>query len=89
MGFVDGEVLVDLDYSEDSRARVDLNVVATLEGELIEVQGTAEGRALPRSDFDRMLDAALVAIRGLGDVQKSALDGAGADLRILMKKAER
>ena len=89
VGFVDGEVLVDLDYSEDSRARVDLNVVATLEGELIEVQGTAEGRALPRSDFDRMLDAALVAIRGLGDVQKSALDGAGADLRILMKKAER
>ena len=55
----------------------------------VSVQGTAEGRALPRSDFDRMLDAALVAIRGLGDVQKSALDGAGADLRILMKKAER
>jgi ribonuclease PH len=88
VGFVDGEVLVDLDYSEDSRARVDLNVVATLDGRLIEVQGTAEGRAIPRADFDRMLDAALAAIVTLGAAQKAAIEGAGGDLRILMKKAE-
>jgi len=88
VGFVDGEVLVDLDYSEDSRARVDLNVVATLDGRLIEVQGTAEGRAIPRPEFDRMLDAALGAIRELGERQRQALEAAGADLRILMKKAE-
>jgi ribonuclease PH len=88
VGFVDGEVLVDLDYSEDSRARVDLNVVATLDGRLIEVQGTAEGRAIPRPEFDRMLDAALGAIRELGDRQRLALEAAGADLRILMKKPE-
>lgn len=88
VGFVDGEVLVDLDYAEDSRARVDLNVVATLDGRLIEVQGTAEGRAIPRADFDRMLDAALGAIVELGAIQRRALESAGADLRILMKKVE-
>jgi ribonuclease PH len=88
VGFVDGEVLVDLDYAEDSRARVDLNVVSTLDGRLIEVQGTAEGRAIPRSDFERMLDAALGAMETLAGIQKKALESAGADLRILMKKTE-
>ncbi len=88
VGLVDGEVLVDLDYSEDSRARVDLNVVGTLDGHLIEVQGTAEGQAVPRAEFDRMLDAALAAIQSLVEVQKTALERAGADLRILMKKRE-
>lgn len=87
VGLVDDHVLVDLDYAEDSRARVDLNVVSTLDGRLIEVQGTAEGRAIPRADFDRMLDAALASIRSLAEVQRAAIEGAGADLRILTKAA--
>jgi ribonuclease PH len=88
VGCVDESVLVDLDYSEDSRARVDLNVVATLDGRLIEVQGTAEGRAIERPRFDAMVDAATLAIVKLGEQQKKALEQAGADLKVLMKKRE-
>jgi ribonuclease PH len=58
IGIVDGEVLTDLDYSEDSRAGVDMNVVMGSSGELIEVQGTAEGAPFGRDDLNRMLDAA-------------------------------
>jgi ribonuclease PH len=88
VGLVDEQVLVDLDYSEDSRARMDMNVVATLDGRLIEVQGTAEGRPIERSRFDQLLEAALAAIVRLGEQQQKALEHAGADLRVLMKKTE-
>ena len=86
VGHVKGEVLVDLDYREDSSARVDMNVVATREGRLIEVQSTAEGEAIERATFDQMLEAALSAIKKLCEVQERALKDAGADLKILMKK---
>jgi ribonuclease PH len=73
VGIVDGEVRLDLDYGEDSTAEVDLNVVATGEGKLVEVQGTAEGNPFPRGDLDRMLDAALEGVAQLAALQQEAL----------------
>ena len=73
VGIVGGEVRLDLDYDEDSTADVDMNVVATGDGELVEVQGTAEGKPFPRHDLDRMLDAALSGIQRLKLLQEAAL----------------
>ena len=73
VGIVDGEVRLDLDYEEDSTAEVDMNVVATGELELVEVQGTAEGKAFGRPLLDRMLDAALRGIAELKAAQQRAL----------------
>ena len=75
VGIVKGEVCLDLDYDEDSTAEVDMNVVATGDGELVEVQGTAEGKPFPRRDLDRMLDAALDGIARLKVLQEAALRG--------------
>jgi ribonuclease PH len=73
VGIVKGEVCLDLDYGEDSTAEVDMNVVATGQGELVEVQGTAEGKPFPRGDLNRMLDAALEGIATLTQLQAAAL----------------
>ncbi|HEY6003244.1 MAG TPA: ribonuclease PH [Anaeromyxobacter sp.] len=73
VGIVGGEVRLDLDYEEDSTAEVDMNVVATGDGELVEVQGTAEGKPFPRRDLDRMLEAALSGIQRLKALQEAAL----------------
>jgi ribonuclease PH len=73
VGIVDGAVRLDLDYEEDSTADVDMNVVATGEGALVEVQGTAEGRAFGREQLDRMIDAALLGIGRLREAQERAL----------------
>jgi ribonuclease PH len=73
VGIVNGKVALDLDYEEDSTAEVDMNVVATGEGQLVEVQGTAEGKPFPRADLDRMLDAALEGILKLKALQDAAL----------------
>ncbi len=87
VGHVGGEVLVDLDYSEDSAARVDMNVVATDSGKLVEVQATAEGVALERPAFDGMVEAGMTAIRSLCAIQREALKNADVDLTVLMKRA--
>ena len=63
VGVVDGRVRVDLPYTEDSRAEVDMNVVATDTGTLVEVQGTGEGATFPRSTLDKLLDVALAGLR--------------------------
>ena len=63
VGMVGGRVLADLDYAEDSSAEVDMNVVMTESGKLIEVQGTAEGAPFSRTELDRMLSAAERASR--------------------------
>jgi ribonuclease PH len=55
-GIVDGEAVLDLDYKEDSSAEVDLNVVMTSGGRLVEVQGTAEGQPFDRAQLDRLLE---------------------------------
>ena len=72
-GYVKGDLLLDLAYAEDSIADADVNVVATSEGELIEVQGTAEGRPFSRGDFDRVLALALDGIGQLIAAQRAAL----------------
>jgi len=72
-GFVKGELVLDLAYAEDSVADADVNVVATSDGELIEVQGTAEGRPFSRADFDRVLELAMRGIGQLIEAQNNAL----------------
>src|SRR5437773_1201760 len=72
-GFVKGELVLDLEYAEDSIADADVNVVATSDGELIEVQGTAEGRPFSRADFDRVLELSLKGIAQLIEAQRQAL----------------
>jgi ribonuclease PH len=74
VGIVDGAVHLDLDYGEDSTAEVDMNVVATGEGQLVEVQGTAEGKPFARDQLDSMLEAALAGIARLRDLQARALE---------------
>jgi ribonuclease PH len=77
VGVVEGRVFIDLDYSEDSGAEVDMNVVMTGAGELVEVQGTAEGRTFGRDLLDEMIDGASTAITELTAMQKAAI-GAGS-----------
>jgi ribonuclease PH len=76
LGIVDGERLLDLDYEEDSSAEVDLNVVMTGEGRLVEVQATAERVAFDRQELDELLDLAASGIEQIGEAQAQALDAA-------------
>ena len=73
VGVVDGVPVLDLDYEEDSSADVDMNVVATSSGELVEVQGTAERRSFPRATLDRLVDLGLDGIAQLVEAQRKAL----------------
>ncbi len=79
---------LDLVYVEDSRARVDLNVVATERGEIVEVQGTAEGHPVPRADLDRMIDLGLAGVAQLCAFQRAALVAAGVDPESLILRPE-
>jgi ribonuclease PH len=74
VGIVGGEMLLDLDYAEDSRAEVDFNVVMTAEGKLIEVQGTAEGEPFTREAMERLLNLARDGISELFKIQTAALN---------------
>ena len=65
VGLVDDRPILDLDYREDVRAQVDLNVVATGNQGLVEVQGTAEGDPFSRASLDQLLDLAFAGIRTL------------------------
>ena len=71
-GVVDGELLCDLDYSEDSRAEVDANIVMTGDGGLVEVQATAERTPVSRASLDELLGLAEPAIAGLRGAQAKA-----------------
>jgi ribonuclease PH len=79
VGVVDGEALLDLDYSEDSSAEVDMNVVMTGEGSLVEVQATAEREPFSRERLDELLELAAVGIGRIGAAQEEA---AGAAARL-------
>jgi ribonuclease PH len=76
VGIVDGEPLLDLPYAEDSRAEVDMNVVMTGSGELIEVQATAERTPFGRASLDRLLELAAGGIETIGREQGRVLQEA-------------
>jgi ribonuclease PH len=78
VGVVDDEALLDLDYSEDSRAEVDMNVVITGDGKLVEVQATAEQEPFSRERLDQLLELAAVGIERIAVAQE---DAAGAAAR--------
>jgi ribonuclease PH len=73
VGIVDASALLDLEYSEDVRAEVDMNVVMTSAGRFIEVQGTAEGLPFSRSELDDLLGLAEHGIAQLLELQAAAL----------------
>ncbi|HET7596282.1 MAG TPA: ribonuclease PH [Burkholderiales bacterium] len=75
VGIYDGVPVLDLDYAEDSNCGTDMNVVMTGHGGLVEVQGTAEGAAFSRAEFNAMMDLAERGIRTLVAAQKAALQG--------------
>lgn len=75
VGMVRGEMMLDLDYERDVNADVDLNVVMSGRGLLVEVQGTAEGAPFAREDLDGLLDLATTGIAELHDMQRRAVAG--------------
>lgn len=74
VGLVEGEMLLDLEYESDVAAEVDMNVVMSGLGLLVEVQGTAEGAPFTRDELDQMLDLAQTGIGELVEVQKQAVE---------------
>ena len=77
VGVVQGEIMLDLNYSEDSMAAVDMNVVMTGAGRFVEVQGTAEGLPFDRDRLNEMLDMAASGVKQLHAAQRRALEEAG------------
>ena len=77
VGVVDGRTLLDLDYEEDSAAAVDMNVVMTGEGKLVEVQATAEGEPYARETLDEMLELAAAGAAALAAAQTAAVEALG------------
>jgi ribonuclease PH len=77
VGIIDGEPMLDLMYTEDSRAETDMNVVVTGRGLFVEVQGTAEGAPFDRRELDSLLD---LAIAGAADLTKLQVEALGRQL---------
>lgn len=75
VGIVKGEPLIDLCYSEDSTAEVDMNVVMTGSGKFVEIQGTAEGMPFSKSGLDSLLKLADEGINHLIGIQKQFIEG--------------
>ena len=73
VGLKDGEILVDLDYEEDSACDVDMNFVRTGAGLFVEIQGTAEKKAFSEADMKKMMDGALGGLNKLRDKQLEVL----------------
>jgi ribonuclease PH len=73
VGLLGGTPLLDLDFREDQKAEVDMNVVATADGKLVEVQGTGEQRSFERSELEALLDLAQAGIADLAALQVRAL----------------
>ena len=76
VGIVDGEPLLDLGYVEDSQAEVDMNVVMTGDGRLVEVQATAEGDPFARETLDELIDLAVGGIDEIAALQREAVEAA-------------
>jgi ribonuclease PH len=77
VGKVEGKVLLDLNYEEDSRAEVDMNVVMTGNGKFVEIQGTAEEAAFTKKEMDELTRIAQKGIKELTRIQKKSLEGKG------------
>jgi ribonuclease PH len=77
VGKVDGRVLLDLNYDEDSKAEVDMNVVMTGAGKFVEIQGTAEVAVFTKEELDELTRVAQKGIRELTTIQKRSLEGKG------------
>ncbi len=75
VGIVGGQPLLDLEYEEDRDAEVDMNVVATAGGSLVEIQGTGERRSFQRAEMDALVDLAMHGIAQLAAVQAAVLEG--------------
>jgi ribonuclease PH len=73
VGVIDGEPRLDLDYLEDVRAEVDMNVVMSSVGQFVEVQGTGEHGTFDRSQLNLLLDLAIAGIVDLDRAQQAAL----------------
>jgi len=73
VGVIDGVARLDLDYEQDVRAEVDMNVVMSSEGKYVEVQGTGEHRTFDRAQLDRLLELATHGITELSERQRAAL----------------
>lgn len=73
VGIVNKELLLDLNYEEDSKAEVDMNIVSTGSGEFIEIQGTAERKPFDREQMDKLLALAQKGIGDLVDIQRNLL----------------
>jgi ribonuclease PH len=89
VGAVEGTPVLDLEYIEDQDAEIDMNVVATATGELVEVQGTGEKRSFPRSEMDELLDLALRGIAELARLQNEALAGPREEVAAVLDKSDR
>ena len=75
VGKVNGEILLDLNYEEDSKAEVDMNVVMTGGGKFVEIQGTAEGSVFTKKEMDELMIIAQNGIKVLTRIQKKSLEG--------------
>jgi ribonuclease PH len=84
IGLFEGSSLLDLCYEEDRDAQVDLNLVATASGNIVEVQGTAEGAPMTRAEHDALLALGLSGVTRLIEAQKGAIDRLGIDLSRLL-----
>jgi ribonuclease PH len=73
VGLIDGEARLDLDYAEDVRAAVDMNVVMSSDGGFVEVQGTGEHGVFHRTELERLIDLAVEGISVLHEIQARAL----------------
>lgn len=80
VGLISGAALLDLCYTEDSGCQVDLNLVATSAGDIIEVQGTAEGAPMTRVEHDTLVERGMHGIRSLVPIQLAAIEKAGVDI---------
>ncbi len=75
VGKVDGRIFLDLNYEEDSRAEVDMNIVMTGSGKFIEIQGTAENAVFSKEEMDALIRVAEKGIKKLIQIQKKSLEG--------------
>jgi ribonuclease PH len=89
VGIVDGVPLLDLEYVEDQAAEVDMNVVATAAGSLVEIQGTGEKRSFRRAEMDALVDLAFQGIRELVRAQDEVLAPTLEQVKSVLAKGNR